>query len=161
MSTTLTVLDYLTAAIPMEWTSGMSPGPAPGFTSRRAHPVYTAVEGELKIVVHENEASYDVHVFASFADSLATTTYPDEVPHMIRQCFGAMIDGETDGRWTPEQIVEGIPPWARRGALEYARVQMDREHDLERRIQALILKPLEDEQSKRGAVCDLLTERLP
>ena len=120
------------------------------------------VEGDLKIVIHEQKADYyGVHVYASFANSLATTTYADEVPHLIRQCFGAMIDGETDGRWSPEQIVEGIPVWARRGALEYARVQMDREHDLERRIQALILKPLEDEQSKRGAVCDLLTERLP
>lgn len=161
MSTTLTVLDYLKAAIPMKWTVEMSPGPMLGFTSRRAHPVYTAVEGELKIVVIETGESYGVHVFASFAHSLAKTTYADEVPHLIRQCFGAMIDGETDGRWTPEQIVEGIPLWARRGALEYARVQMDREHDLERRIQALILRPLEDEQSKRGAVCDLLTEKLP
>lgn len=152
MSTTLAVLDYLKAAIPMEWTSDMS---------LRARPQHTAVEGELKIVVFELGGSFAVHVFASFANSLATTFYADEVPHMIRQCFGAMIDGETDDRWSPEQIVQGIPSWARQGALEYARIQIDRERDVERRIQDLILKPLESEQSKREAVCDLLTERLP
>lgn len=90
---------------------------------------------------------------------MAIERFPsDQLTAMICQRLAHRTE---QAQHTPEQIVEGIPPWARQGALEYAHIQIDRERDVERRIQALILKPLESEQSKRDAVCDLLTQRLP